>query len=242
MAYQILLVDDDDEFREEMRICLEQYRVIEAVNGQEALNIIKKPHAVDVVILDVVLPDLSGTEVLKRMREMAPDLSIIILTGQSSKDVAVDALKGHADDYIEKPFNVEKFLATIQKVLETKNQTPTAHVNKMERVKTFIERNFDKKINLKHAADQVCLSSKYLSRLFKKTTGSGFNDYRLKIKIQKATGLLRTTDCTVDQLANQLGYKNPESFIRMFEKLMGKTPTQYRLKHKGRIKKNHERP
>ncbi len=237
MAYQILLVDDDDEFREEMRICLEQYKVIEAASGQEALNIIQKPHAVDLVMLDVVLPDLPGTEVLKQMREMAPGLSIIILTGQSSKDVAIDALKGHADDYIEKPFNVEKFLATIQKVLERKNQALTAHVNKMERVKIFIERNFDKKINLKHVADQVCLSSKYLSRLFKKSIGLGFNEYRLKIKIQKSADLLKTTDCTVDQLANQLGYKNPESFIRMFEKLMGMTPTQYRLKHKGKTKK-----
>ncbi len=231
MAYQILIVDDDPEFREEMRACLSHYQIIEAANGQQALDIIKRPNAVDLVILDVVMSGPSGTETLKQMRKIAPDLAVIILTGQGSKDMAIEALKGRADDFIEKPFNVERFLATVRRILDSKNQSMTAHVNKMERVKMFIERNFDKKIGLQHVADEAHLSAKYLSRLFKENTGVGFNEYRLKIKVQKAADVLKNTQCTVEQLAVQLGYKNPESFIRMFEKFMGCTPTQYRLKH-----------
>lgn len=233
MPYQILLVDDDEEFREEMSSCLEGYKVIEASSGQQALEMIKRPNAIDLVILDVIIPGLRGTEVLKQMRKIRPDLPIIILTGQSSKEIAIESLKGHADDYIEKPFEVQKFLSTIRRILDSKNLALMAHINKMDRVKMFIERNFDKKINLKDVTEEVHLSAKYLSRLFKKSTGLGFNEYRLKIKMHKAQHLLKTTDQTIEQLANQLGYKNPESFIRIFEKLVRCTPTEYRLKYRS---------
>jgi two-component system, response regulator YesN len=236
MSYQILIVDDDAEFRQEMCECLHNYRVIEASSGPQALQILKKPNAIDLVILDVVMPNMLGTEVLRHIKSSYPDLSVIILTGQSSKDVAIDALKGRADDYIEKPFQVEKFLTTIGRILEAKRKSSTGYLNKMERVKLFIEKNSDKKINLNHVAEEVCLSPKYLSRLFKENSGTGFNEYRLKIKIEKAEKLLKTTDLTVNQIAIQLGYKNPESFIRIFEKSLGQTPTQYRLKNRKRKK------
>ena len=237
MAYQILIVDDDQEFREEMRECLESYRIIEAADGLQALEILKKPHAIDLVILDVMMPSLRGTEALKQIKKLSPDLAVIISTGQSSKDVAIEALKGHADDYIEKPFVVEKFLASVQRVLDSKNKSLTAHLNKMQRVKIFIERNFDKKISLEQAAQEVCLSPKYLSRIFKENTGFGFNDYRLKIKIQKSEDLLKKSSDTIERISIQLGYKNVESFIRMFEQFKGCTPTEYRRKHDGQNRK-----
>jgi YesN/AraC family two-component response regulator len=236
MSYQILVVDDDAEFRQEMCECLHNYRVIEAANGPQALQILKKPNAIDLVVMDVMMPNMLGTEALRHIKTSYPDLSVIILTGQSSKDTAIEALKGRADDYIEKPFEVDKFLSTIHRILESKRKASSGHLNKMERVKLFIEKNSDKKINLNHVAEEVCLSPKYLSRLFKENSGTGFNEYRLKIKIEKAERLLKTTDFTINQIAIQLGYKNPESFIRIFEKSLGLTPTQYRVKNRKRKK------
>lgn len=238
MSYRILIVDDDPEFRQELCECLHHYHVIEATNGQQALDIIKNPHAIDLVILDIVLPGMTGVEVLRQIKKTAPALAVIMLTGQSSKDAVIGSLKGHADDYIEKPFEIDKLLGTIHKILDSKNQNLTAHINKMQRVRLFIERNVDKKVSLKHAAEEVCLSPKYLSRLFKENTGIGFNEYRLKIKMQKAVKELQESGCKIDDLAVQLGYKNPESFIRIFEKLMGTTPARYRQKHKGQKRKN----
>ena len=234
MPYQILVVDDDREFCQEMSECLEYYRVIEAASGEQALAILKKPHAIDLVILDVVMPGLSGLDTLKQIKKLIPTISIVMLTGQSSKEVAIEALKGRADDYLEKPFEMEKFFTTIRKVLESRKQNSLGYINKMDRVKSFIERNTDKKINLEHAAQEVCLSAKYLSRLFKENTGLGFNEYRLKIKIQKAQELLKKTNITIEQIAIQLGYQYSESFIRIFEKHTGLTPTEFRLKHKNR--------
>src|SRR3569833_1136183 len=129
MSYQILVVDDDAEFRQEMCECLHNYRVIEAANGPEALQILKKPNAIDLVILDVVMPNMLGTEVLRHIKNDYPNLSVVILTGQSSKDVAIDALKGRADDYIDKPFQVEKLLSTINRILDSKRKASSGHLN-----------------------------------------------------------------------------------------------------------------
>jgi len=235
MAYQILVVDDDADFREELRHCLDGYRVIEAANGPQALAILKKPNAIDLVILDAVMPRVLGTEVLREIKKIKPSLSIIMLTGQSSKDIAIDALKGRADDYIEKPINIGKFLETVQLTLAAKARkgfTDTHGIHaKIEQAKQFIERNFDKKVALKDVGDQVCLSPKYFSRIFKEVAGRGFNEYRLSVKIKQACELLKNSDYTVTQIADRLGYQNLESFIRMFEKMMKASPTQYRHKN-----------
>lgn len=235
MAYQILMVDDDADFREELRDCLEGYTVIEAANGAEALTILKKPNAIDLVILDAVMPMISGTEVLREIKKLKPGLAIIMLTGQSSKDIAIDALKGRADDYLEKPINVEKFLDIVRSTLAAKAAQGFASTRgihaKIEQAKQFIERNFDKKIILEDVAGQACLSPKYFSRVFKEIAGQGFNEYRLSVKTRQACALLKKSDFTVTEIASRLGYQNLESFIRMFEKTMKLSPVQYRRKN-----------
>ncbi len=243
MAYQILVVDDDADFREELRDSLEEYTVIEASNGIDALSILKKPNAIDLVILDAVMPHLSGTEVLREIKKIRPSLAIIMLTGQSNKDIAIDALKGRADDYIEKPVNIGRFLEIIQSTLAAKALKGFAYTRgihaKIEQAKQFIERNFDKKITLEDMAGQACLSPKYFSRIFKEITGTGFNEYRLSIKIAQACELLKNSDYTVTEIASHFGYKNLESFIRMFEKIMKSSPMQYRRKHQKKNLKKH---
>ena len=69
MREKILLVDDDREFRYEFRECFDEYDIIEASNGDEALQIIQRPNDINVVILDVMMPGLKGTEVLKKMKD-----------------------------------------------------------------------------------------------------------------------------------------------------------------------------
>ncbi|MGE5308634.1 MAG: response regulator [Deltaproteobacteria bacterium] len=243
MSDKILLVDDDKDFRTEMRYFLEDYEVTEASNGTEALNILKRPNEIDLVILDVVMPGLNGTDVLKEVRKIAPEVGIIILTGFSSKTVAIDALKGRADDYLEKPIDPERTKEIIETLLARKRGEPEITASdiegKIERVKKFTERNGDKKVCLKDAAVAVCLSPKYLSRIFKQSTGTGFSEYKLQLKIKRAKELLETTGYNIDQISDKLGYQNAESFIRIFKKMIDLTPTEYRkrFKEKSRAQK-----
>jgi len=78
----------------------------------------------------------------------------------------------------------------------------------------------------------VSLSPKYLSRVFKDVTGTGFMEYKLKIKIDKAKELLKGTGSTISEISDKLGFMNPESFMRIFKKVTGATPTKFRKRKK----------
>lgn len=244
MAERILVVDDDKEFRQEFRSCFEEYGVVDAANGVEALQILKKPNEIDLVLLDVMMPGKSGLDILKEIKQTDPQLSIIMLTGYSSKDVAVEALKGHADDYIEKPLDVEKTKETIERILMSKRGEDVPETSdikgKIERIKRFVEINCYKKVSLSDAAKAVYLSPKYVSRIFKKYTKTDFSEFKLKIKIEKAKELLTKAGYNVNLTSDKLGYENPESLIREFKKLVGYTPAEYKKRHlsvKTKIKK-----
>lgn len=229
---RILLVDDDRIFRSEFRDSFEEYGVIEASSGEEALSMLKKPNEIDLIILDVRMPGINGIEVLGKIKKMSPEVKIIILTGYSSKDVAIEALREKVDDYIEKPMDIEATKKVIDRMLEAKSvgskQGGTDIESKIERTKFFLERNCFKKITLKDAAQAVYLSPKYLSRIFKEHTKTGFNQYKLRLKINKAKELLKKTTYNIDQISDKLGYENTESFIKCFKTITRLTPTEYR--------------
>jgi len=236
---KILIVDDDKDFRYLFKDYLEGYDVIEAASGEEALGILKKPNEIDLVILDVMLPGVSGTDVLRQIKKSNPDLGVIILTAYASQDLAVEALRGHADDFIEKGMDIEDAEEIICKVLESKKAGAESEVidlnGKIAKVKRFVERNCYKKISLNDVAKAISLSPKYLSRLFKQVTRMKFSDYKLSIKIGLAKDFLKKSGYNINQVADKLGYKNVESFIRQFKKSTGMTPTEFR-KNKGQKK------
>ena len=237
MPYNILLVDDDRDFREEFKDYFRGYRVIGVGRGEEALAELEKPNEIDLVVLDVRLPDASGTEILKRIKRDRPDLGVIILTGFGSKKVVIEALHGEADEYLEKPLDIEKTEAAIKKILR-ESRWPAGIEGediegKMERVKVFLQRNVHKKVSLEDAAAVVALSPKYLSRIFKEVTGRKFNQYKLEQKINQAKLWLAETSHSVDKIAYSLGYLNAESFIRIFKKSTGLTPSAYREHSRG---------
>jgi YesN/AraC family two-component response regulator len=232
MSYNILIIDDDRSFREELKDLLWEYSTTEAGSGQEAMDTLSRPNDIDLILLDVMLPGGRGTRLLSEIRCAAPGAAVIIMTGYSSKEIAIEALKGNADDYIEKPLNPGKLIGIIEEMLEKKGRKGPVELtdinSRIEKVKVFLERNWDKKVTLKDAAGKVFLSPKYLSRVFKKQTGESFNEFKLKVKLNRAGEMLKESGLTVQQIAYELGYMNIESFIRIFKKFNGLTPGQYR--------------
>lgn len=119
MAYSVLVVDDEVNIRKTLEGVLsdEGYRVMLAESGEEALDKISRS-LVDAVLLDVWLPGMDGLEVLKRIREMYPLLSIIMISGHGTIDMAVKAVKSGAFDFIEKPISLDKLLITLSRAIE----------------------------------------------------------------------------------------------------------------------------
>lgn len=228
MAHKIMIVDDDSEFREEFREFLKEYDVVEAADGDEAIAILRKPNDIGLVILDVNMPRIKGTEALRTMKEIAPEVRVVILTAHSSEDVVIEALRGHADEYLQKPIDVFETKSVIERLMSTEPGADGDCHDKVEKAKEFVERNCFRKTSLADAARAVFLSPKYLSRIFKETTGTGFGEYRLHVQMARAKKLLGSKSYNVNEVAYKLGYKNPESFIRQFKKMSGITPTEFR--------------
>jgi DNA-binding NtrC family response regulator len=117
---RILILEDEKLLRMTMRKRLEDegYRVFEAATGQIALDLIREDEP-DLLLLDYKLPDMTGIDVLRQVREMHLDTSAILLTAFSSIGTAVEAMKLGAHDYLDKPVDYDELLATIAKALET---------------------------------------------------------------------------------------------------------------------------
>jgi len=237
MADKLLIVDDDDAFRAEFKESLNEYDVLDAANGEEAMKILRKPNDIALVTLDVKMPGLSGTKVLKDIRRVSPDIGIVMITGYASREATLEALRGHADDFIEKPVDIEKTKMVIERIIESRKGASLDLIeikDKIEKVKRFTEKNIGKSVRLKDAAAVICLSPKYLSRVFRQNTGMGFSKFRLGLTIEKAKELLQTTSFNINQIAYNLGYQNAESLIRVFKNMTGRTPTEYRAQLKGK--------
>jgi two-component system, response regulator YesN len=231
---KILVVDDSESVREAFKLVFDEYEVITASDGKEALGILKKPNDIDLIMLDVMMPGMNGLELLEEIRKIKSGYKIVIMTAYSSKDVIVEALRLHADEYIEKPFDAEKTREAIKVLLASKDAVPAAvgkaaPPDKMKMVQRLLERNYQKGFSLKDAARDTFLNYKYCSRIFKERVGKNFNAYKLELKISSAKELLRKSGCKVSEIAYKVGYHNPDSFMKMFKKVTGMTPSQYRL-------------
>ena len=114
----ILVADDEESLRDSMRILLaDEYNVVFAQNGKEALSLVKKT-APDLIFLDIRMPEIDGLEVLSRIRDMGIDVDVIMITAMNTVSYAVEAIKRGAYDYITKPFDIDGVQAIIEKVLE----------------------------------------------------------------------------------------------------------------------------
>ena len=116
---RILIVDDEDDLRTLLRDMLlgAGYEVISAADGAEAIDILGKSVKIDLALLDIQMPNVSGIEVLKHIRDNHPAVRAVMLTGYADLKYAMEAKEFGARDFINKPYRVEDILATIRRVL-----------------------------------------------------------------------------------------------------------------------------
>lgn len=116
---RILAVDDDPKMRELLFECLAPLgcEAISANSGHQALELLKTGRF-SVAIVDLMLPDFSGIEVLRRIRNQRPEMEVIVLTGHASLETAIEALRMGACDYITKPFDARTVQSTLRRAVE----------------------------------------------------------------------------------------------------------------------------
>lgn len=118
---KILVLEDEDAIRSFILVNLKRhnFEVVEAGSGEEALE--KLDETVDIAILDVMLPGISGFEVCKRARAQYPSMGIIMLTAKGQEENKIEGLELGADDYMVKPFSPKELLARINALLRRLN-------------------------------------------------------------------------------------------------------------------------
>ena len=157
MAERILIVEDELQLARLMELELdhEGYAVKVSHNGREALGLLQEEEF-DLVLLDIMLPEMDGVEVCRRLREFS-DIPVIMVTARDAVPEKVEALDTGADDYITKPFAIEELLARIRALLRRKNNALKEDNNVLTIADLVIDKD---KYEVKRAGQEVELTKK----------------------------------------------------------------------------------
>jgi YesN/AraC family two-component response regulator len=248
---QILLVDDADLLDRYVENLSDAYRVVTAQSGRIAVDRIQRRSDIDLAVIEYRLPDMSGIDVMKEIKDVAPSVLVIIVTAYGDEEVAVEAFRSGARDYLKKPFSISELSAKIDFYLAlrqadqrcrknilpgsgmTKPETPSSAVtlsqyHKIQQAVRFINDNYRTDIRLASAAREAGMSPAHFSRMFRKVMGLSYQDYLNSRRITKAKNLLRTSAQSVTGIAVSLGFADQTGFGRIFKKLTGQTPSAFR--------------
>ncbi|MFI5358902.1 MAG: response regulator transcription factor [Halanaerobiales bacterium] len=157
MEERILIVEDELQLARLMELELdhEGYAVKVSHNGREALGLLQEEEF-DLVLLDIMLPEMDGVEVCRRLREFS-DIPVIMVTARDAVPEKVEALDTGADDYITKPFAIEELLARIRALLRRKNNALKEDNNVLTIADLVIDKD---KYEVKRAGQEVELTKK----------------------------------------------------------------------------------
>ena len=225
---KILIIDDEPKIRNGLSNLLtrrEGWEVAGAYeNAADALKYLAV-NQVDVMITDIKMPEISGLELIARIRERDKKTAIIILSGYSNFQFAQRAIELGVSRYLTKPTNprelicvleeTEKKLGGKQEKEEDSGKIPNLFVQKAA---DYIKLNYSEKISIKEIADQLYLSPNYLSELFKKHTGKTISEYLTEYRLEKACQLLDHAEYRVGDVSGMVGIHDGRYFSNMFKK------------------------
>lgn len=157
MKDYILIVEDDDEINNMLRELLKQhgFETACAFSGTEALLYIEKEAPV-AVILDLMLPGMAGEELLGKIKQMNPDIAVIISSAKDDVNIRVALLRAGADDYLVKPFDTEELLARLEAVLRRNGRKQVFSSEKQLRYKDIVMEPENFKITV--SAEEITLT------------------------------------------------------------------------------------
>ncbi len=255
-TYHVAVVDDDDELRSFLQTELsESYYVHGYPDGKSALEGVVDI-VPDLVVSDVVMPQMDGFELLKRLKSSTKTshIPVILLTTKTEHQSHIKGLEQGADAYVDKPFNMEELETRIANLIANRirlrgkfsgAQEQEHTVSKvelrgndevlMEKVMKAVNEHLDdSEFNVEALAETVGLSRVQLHRRMKEMTGITVGEFIRNLRLQQAARLLEKGDTTVSQVTYAVGFSNPTHFTAAFKKHFGTTPSDYMAKHQRR--------
>lgn len=223
-------------------------------DAQEAIDMIlqEKP---DVVFVDINMPEVSGFDLIAALQGQV-DTKFIIVTAYSDFHFAQKAIQYAVFEYCVKPIGdkeARRILERLKTALDAEHEIidlsgwmaryDLEHQNidnaKFKKILAYIFEHVNSKLNLGELAEQFDCNPNYCSMLFNKYFDCGFSVYVAGLRMMNASKMLRETDYTIEQVAQRNGYEDYYYFNKVFKKIVGMTPSEYKKqfgrKQGGRI-------
>lgn len=211
-------------------------------SGFQAVKLAKQ-HQPNIIIMDVMIPEMDGLSAIQEIRKFLPSACITILSAYADFPNAQKAIKLKVFEYQLKPIKPKVFKELFRKMLDSVAECPTLLEEKAEKniiehteyqhnfieesIK-YIKEQFKERLTLEMVASTVFMNPKYFSHIFKKEIGTSFTDYVINLKIQYACRLLETTNYPAYRISIECGFSDPSYFNRVFSAKMNMTPNIYR--------------
>lgn len=247
----ILIAEDDDELRNYIQLKFgNEYSILEAADGVEAFEQARM-HIPDLIISDVMMPQMDGVELCRRIKEdiATAHIPVILLTAKSETEQVEEGYRALADDYVLKPFSSkilrgkinslilnrarlrEHFSASLNQadlpVSKAKSEDP--FLNKLvELIKSRIEKS---DLSVNDLYPEMGISRAQFFRKVKAISDISPNKLIVNIKMSFAADMLREGDLSISEVAYKLGYSDPSYFSKVFKSIYNISPTDYLRKH-----------
>ena len=252
MKSVILLVDDNEDILSFLRDDLEEnYTVLMATNGLQALEILIQ-HTVNLIITDIMMPDIDGIELCKRIRSdfNHSHIPIILLTAKNTFQSKMQGLESGADAYIDKPFSPEYLQAQIanllgnrMKIKEYFANSPLAHIKSMAGSKqdevfldqlndTIQSHMGDVELDVDTLAKSLNMSRPSFYRKVKELSNLTPKELVNVARLKRAAALMIESDLQIRQIALEAGFSSSNHLTRNFLKQFKMTPSDYIKKTK----------
>lgn len=245
----ILVIDDHTDFRQYMAGELSQtYAVYQAGDGAQGLKAVRK-HRPDVVICDVMMPNMDGFEFTRRLKSdiETSHIPVILLTARADDDIRRDGYETGADAYLTKPFKMEILEARIRNLIEERRRrisvfssnidvsassiTGTSIDEKlMQRIMACMERNMDNpEFSVEELSSEVGMHRMNLYRKLQSIAGMTPSEFIRTMRLKRAAQILReNSGLSVSEVSDMVGFNTTKYFTRYFREMFGMTPSQYR--------------
>jgi YesN/AraC family two-component response regulator len=243
-------VEDETVIRQGLRELIgqstSQFEVTgEAANGVEALDYLKC-EIPDLMITDIRMREMDGLTMVSKVKEMYPNLPVVIISGYGEFDYARKAIEYGVSNYLLKPIERLELVSTLDKIKLSLDQrhgiatsppqgakindsTVSGDARKIIRdVKEFVKLHTDGDLRLQTVAARVHLNATYLSQLFKTETGMNYSEYVSDTRMERAKWLLANTRLKIYDVARLSGHQSPKHFMLVFKQQVGLTAGDYR--------------
>ncbi len=224
---RILIIDDDPSMIDGLTAVLSPLYAVHGVSDGLAAIAFLKDERTDLVILDLVLGDEDGLDLLPLLRELT-HAPVLLLTGFGTRENLLRSIRAKPDDFLDKPVGLRELRSRVASLL----QGTGSEGDPLERARTWITRDFHRPLTAKALARSAGMSPSNFRRAFAERFGLTPRAYLEECRMKQAASLLRETDQLIKEVAGLVGCPDANNFSTAFKRYHGLAPEAYRAEHR----------